>query len=64
MVESLQNLEEYVDIKYTEDGDAIDSKFGMNFEFGYYHEDNIEICFYEDPKNNIEDILSDFFIVN
>ncbi|MGG1221032.1 immunity 22 family protein [Priestia endophytica] len=58
--ESLQNLEEYVDIKYTEDGDAIDSKFGMNFEFGYYDEDNIEICFNEDPKNNIEDILSDF----
>ncbi|MGG0386291.1 immunity 22 family protein [Priestia filamentosa] len=58
--ESLQHLEEYVDIKYTEDGDAIDSKFGINFEFGYYDEDNIEICFNEDPKNNIEDILSDF----
>ncbi|YCA45500.1 immunity 22 family protein [Bacillus sp. JZ8] len=58
--ESFQTLEEYVDIKYTEDGDAIDSKFGTNFEFGYYDEDNIEICFYKDPKNNIEDLLSDF----
>jgi hypothetical protein len=58
--ESFQNLEEYVDIGYTKDGDAIDSKFGTNFEFGYYDEDNIEICFNEDPQNNIEDILSDF----
>ncbi|MCM3537777.1 immunity 22 family protein [Priestia endophytica] len=58
--ESFQNLEEYVDIGYTKDGDAIDSKFGANFEFGYYDEDNIEICFNEDPQNNIEDILSDF----
>ncbi|MED3728513.1 immunity 22 family protein [Priestia filamentosa] len=58
--ESFQNLEEYVDIEYTEDGDAIDSKFGINFEFGYYDEDNIEICFYEDLKSNIGDILNDF----
>ncbi|MGF9859554.1 immunity 22 family protein [Priestia endophytica] len=58
--ESFQNLEEYVDIGYTKDGDTIDSKFGTNFEFGYYDEDNIEICFNEDPQNNIEDILSDF----
>jgi len=58
--ESFQNLEEYVDIGYTKYGDAIDSKFGTNFEFGYYDEDNIEICFNEDPQNNIEDILSDF----
>lgn len=58
--ESFEKLEEYVDIEYTEDGDSIDSKFGTNFEFGYYDEDNIEICFYEDPKNNIDDILKDF----
>ncbi|KML32063.1 immunity 22 family protein [Rossellomorea marisflavi] len=57
---SFENLEEYVDIEYTEDGDAIDSKFGTNFEFGYYDEDNIEICFYENPKNNVDDILNDF----
>ncbi|GLI82623.1 hypothetical protein ANABIO32_03100 [Rossellomorea marisflavi] len=57
---SFENLEEYVDIEYTEDGDAIDSKFGTNFEFGYYDEDNIEICFYENPKNNVDDISNDF----
>lgn len=57
---SFENLEKYVDIEYTEDGDSIDSKFGTNFEFGYYDEDNIEICFYEDPKNNVDDILNDF----
>ncbi|MFF2342700.1 immunity 22 family protein [Bacillus mycoides] len=57
---SFESLEEYVDIEYTEDGDSIDSKFGKNFEFDYYDEDNIEICFYEDPKNNVEDILKDF----
>lgn len=39
---SLQNLEEYVDIDYTIDGDSVHSKFGTSFEFGYYDEDNIE----------------------
>lgn len=57
---SFENIEEYVDIEYTEDGDSIDSKFGTNFEFGYYDEDNIEICFCEDPQKNIDDILNDF----
>ncbi len=42
---SLQKLEEYVDIDYTIDGDSVHSKFGTSFEFGYYDEDNIEICF-------------------
>lgn len=57
---SFEDLEEYVDIEYTEDGDSIDSKFGTNFEFGYYDEDNIEICFYEESRNNIDDILNGF----
>ncbi|MDG5471398.1 immunity 22 family protein [Jeotgalibacillus sp. ET6] len=57
---SFEILEEYVDIEYTVDGDSIDSKFGINFEFGYYDEENIEICFYEKPKNNVDDILNDF----
>jgi len=39
---SLQNLEDYVDIDYTIDGDSVHSKFGTSFEFGYYDEDNIE----------------------
>ena len=42
---SLQNLEEYVDIDYTIDGDSVHSNFGTSFEFGYYDEDNIEFCF-------------------
>lgn len=41
--ESFQTLEEYIDIEHTGDGDAIDSKFGKNFKFGYYDEDKIEI---------------------
>lgn len=57
---SLQHLEEYVDIEYTVDGESIHSKFGTGFKFGYYDEDNIEICFYEDNKRNVEHILSDF----
>ena len=51
---SLQNLEEYVDIDYTIDGDSVHSKFGTSFEFGYYDEDNIEICFYENNKREIQ----------
>ena len=50
---SLQNLEEYVDIDYTIDGDSVHSKFGTSFEFGYYDEDNIEICFYENNKRKL-----------
>ncbi|MGH1141659.1 immunity 22 family protein [Bacillus pseudomycoides] len=58
--QSFQHLQEYVDIEYTEDGDSIDSKFGVNFGFGYYDEDQIEIMFYEEPKIHIEEILLDF----
>ncbi|MBD5799238.1 hypothetical protein BHU24_28260 [Bacillus pseudomycoides] len=58
--QSFQHLQEYVDIEYTEDGDSIDSKFGENFGFGYYDEDEIEIMFYEEPKIHIEEILLDF----
>lgn len=43
------------------DGDLVYLKFGMSFEFGYYDEDNIEICFYENNKREIEYILNDFF---
>ncbi|MED4651998.1 immunity 22 family protein [Bacillus pseudomycoides] len=58
--QSFQHLQEYVDMEYTEDGDSIDSKFGVNFGFGYYDEDQIEIMFYEEPKIHIEEILLDF----
>lgn len=58
--QSFQHLQEYVDMEYTEDGDSIDSKFGVNFGFGYYDEDQIEIMFYEEPKIHIEEILQDF----
>ena len=44
---SFENLEEYDDVDYMEDGDSIDSKLGTIFEFGYYDEDNIDICSYE-----------------
>ncbi|WP_176523582.1 immunity 22 family protein [Bacillus pseudomycoides] len=57
---SFNQLQEYVDMEYTEDGDSIDSKFGVNFGFGYYDEDQIEIMFYEEPKIHIEEILQDF----
>lgn len=58
--QSFNQLQEYVDMEYTEDGDGIDSKFGVNFGFGNYDEDNIEIMFYEEPKIHIEEILQDF----
>lgn len=58
--QSFNQLQEYVDTEYTEDGDGIDSKFGVNFGFGYYDEDNIEIMFYEEPKIHIEEILQGF----
>ncbi|MCI0765519.1 immunity 22 family protein [Bacillus sp. TL12] len=57
---SFYQLQEYVDMEYTEDGDNIDSKFGVNFGFGYYDEDQIEMMFYEEPKMHIEEVLQDF----
>ncbi|SFI69748.1 MULTISPECIES: immunity 22 family protein [unclassified Bacillus (in: firmicutes)] len=57
--QSFNHLEEYVDVEYTEDGDIIHSKFGVNFGFGYYDEDNMEVNFYEKPNTKIEDILKD-----
>ena len=57
---SLQNLEEYVDIDYTIDGDSVHSKFGTSFEFGYYDEDNIEICFMRIIKGKLNIFLNDF----
>ncbi|WP_410983054.1 immunity 22 family protein [Bacillus cereus] len=57
---SFYQLQEYVDMEYTEDGDNIDSKFGVNFGFGYYDEDQIEMMFYEEPKIHIEEVLQDF----
>lgn len=58
--QSFNHLEEYVDVEYTEDGDIIHSKFGVNFGFGYYDEDNMEVNFYEKPNTKVEDILKDF----
>ncbi|MEN1936475.1 immunity 22 family protein [Paenibacillus sp. 102] len=58
--QSLNQLQKYVDMEYTEDGDSIDSKFGVNFGFGYYDEYQIEIMFYEEPKIHIEEMLQDF----
>ncbi|HEK9100075.1 immunity 22 family protein [Bacillus pfraonensis] len=58
--QSLNQLQKYVDMEYTEDGDSIDSKFGVNFGFGYYDEYQIEIMFYEEAKIHIEEVLQDF----
>ncbi|MEW9108113.1 MAG: immunity 22 family protein [Cytobacillus gottheilii] len=57
---SLYNLEKYVEMTYTEDGDAIDSRFGTSFGFGYYDEDKIEIHFFEEPLSDLNEILKDF----
>lgn len=57
---SFQDLDDYVEVKYTEDGDSINSLFGTNFGFGYYDEDKIEVHFFEEPVNNLDEILKDF----
>ncbi|MFC5731772.1 immunity 22 family protein [Cytobacillus gottheilii] len=57
---SLHDLEEYVEVTYTEDGDSIDSSFGTSFGFGYFDEDKIEIHFFEEPLSDLDEILKDF----
>lgn len=47
-----KELERYVQTDYTEDGDAIDSKFETNFGIKYYDEDFREINMLDEPEES------------
>ncbi|MHC5251667.1 immunity 22 family protein [Listeria kieliensis] len=53
-------LEEYMNMKYTKDGDSMPSQFKKDFKLGYYDRDLIEKDWIELAENNIHDLLIDF----
>ncbi len=55
----LSDLERYVQTKYTDDGDSINSKFETDFKIDYFDEDFREINVLEESQNSFSDILED-----
>lgn len=53
----LRDLEEYVSIKYTEDGDSIDSQFEKDFSNDCIDEDFLEINYLDDSINEFSKII-------
>lgn len=59
--ESNDELINYTNIKYTEDGDSIPSIFEQHFNLGYYDRDLVEKKWFgQSPVNNIQDLLRGF----
>jgi hypothetical protein len=57
---SSEELDQYVLIEYTEDGDAIPSQFEKDFGIDYYDEDFREVEFYKEPLDDLRNLLEGF----
>ncbi|WP_315069723.1 immunity 22 family protein [uncultured Clostridium sp.] len=55
-----KTFREFMDIKYTDDGDSIPSKFKEQFKIDYYDIDFSEIDYMEEKSNNLEVLLEGF----
>lgn len=55
-----EDLNEYVTLGYTADGDQIYSQFANEFDFGHTDDDSIEYAFYKCKSNVISEVLSQF----
>ncbi len=53
-------LEDFIDIEYTEDGDCVPSKFQKYFNIEYYDEDFLEMRYFTEKQNNLQQILKGF----
>ncbi|OCA83188.1 hypothetical protein A8F94_18915 [Bacillus sp. FJAT-27225] len=58
--ESKRDLDEYLKIEFTEDGDALPSRLGEDFFIDYYDEDFREAKFFEKPPESLEEALNGF----
>src|SRR4051812_30973543 len=54
---SIEKLQNYMMISYTEDGDALPSIFEKDFKIGHYDIDFREIDFYVEPSTNLKLLL-------
>ncbi|BBW97522.1 immunity 22 family protein [Geobacillus icigianus] len=57
---SAKEFQEYLLVKYNEDGDAIPSEFEKEFKIEYYDEDFKETHFYNEPSQSFENLLEGF----
>lgn len=53
------DLEGYVQTKYSDDGNSIDSKFEVDFKIDYFDEDFREINVLDEPQNSFACILEE-----
>ncbi|CAI8706331.1 MULTISPECIES: immunity 22 family protein [Bacillus] len=58
--ESKEELMNYTNIEYTEDGDSISSAFEKDFNLDYYDRDLIEKKWISKSTNSVKDLLDGF----
>jgi hypothetical protein len=54
---SKRDLQNYLFISYTEDGDAIPSKFETDFNIDYFEEDFREVAYFDEEQNTLPMLL-------
>lgn len=57
---SLDDYNKYIDFKYSEDGDFISSQFAKDFNISYFDEDFFEVDFFDEPMNDLKQLLEGF----
>ena len=57
---SKEELINYTNIEYTEDGDSISSVFEKDFNLGYYNRDLVEKKWISKSINSVKDLLDGF----
>ena len=55
-----ETFKEFMEIKYTDDGDSIPSKFKKQFNIDYYDIDFSEMDYMEEKSNDLEVLLEGF----
>jgi Immunity protein 22 len=55
---SREALEEYIQFRYTEDGDWIPSQFAADFALPYYDEGTREAEVYDEPRTSVRSLLA------
>lgn len=55
-----ETFREFMEIKYTDDGNSITSKFKKQFRINYYDIDFSEIDYIEEKSNDLEILLEGF----
>lgn len=57
---SSEELDDYLEISYTEEGNLVPSRFATSFNISRYDEAFREADFYEEPSESLNDLLEGF----